>query len=254
MTIVWSKDQDLEYDVEVADVTATKSGLRTTLEALTIATVSVEQSEGYISTAALFSIFAASTKEEKIYLRLAPAWRDLYRDLLDVRKSRIDASDRDRIRYFRSLIQDQLEDEESEGVVFTSRFRARNQAAASGGSSASGQSTPPQTFDSLKELWYNKTSTNAFQYMLSGRAVLPVYAYRQMILSTIDQHQVTIICGETGECASTDEFHVINFIQAVVKVRKYPRFFLNTSYLKESPVRSFVPSLDVYQPSRLPNV
>ncbi|KAF1967534.1 P-loop containing nucleoside triphosphate hydrolase protein [Bimuria novae-zelandiae CBS 107.79] len=202
-TIVWSKEQDLEYDKEIAGVIATTTGSRAIFEASTIATVSSEQSEGFVSTVALFSLFAASTKEEKVYLRLSPVWRDLYRELFDVRKSRIDSFDRDRVKYFRSIIQDQLDDEESEGVVLTGRFKARNQAATSSSPSTSGQNTPPRIFDSLKELWYNKASTNSFQYMLAGRATLPVYAFRQMILSTIDQHQVTIICGETGCGKST---------------------------------------------------
>lgn len=198
MIVVWAKDQDLEYDTEIIGVTASTNGTRAVFEANSIATVTLEQSEGYISTVALFSIFAASAKEEKVYLRLPPVWRDLYRDLLDIRRSRIDAHDREKIKYFRGLVQDQLEDEESEGVVLTSRFRARNQAAASSNSSASGQNTPPQIFDSLKDLWYTKASTQSFQYMLAGRMTLPVFAYRQMILSTIDKHQVTIVCGETG--------------------------------------------------------
>lgn len=198
MIVVWAKDQDLEYDTQIIGVTASTNGTRAVFEANSIATVTLEQSEGYISTVALFSIFAASAKEEKVYLRLPPVWRDLYRDLLDIRRSRIDAHDREKIKYFRGLVQDQLEDEESEGVVLTSRFRARNQAAASSNSSASGQNTPPQIFDSLKDLWYTKASTQSFQYMLAGRMTLPVFAYRQMILSTIDKHQVTIVCGETG--------------------------------------------------------
>lgn len=199
MTVVWSKVQELEYDVEVDGVTISVGDGRATFEASKIATVSAEQSEAFISSVALFSIFAASTKEDKLYLRLSPAWRDVYKNLLEARQSRIDAADRDRVKYFQSMIQDRLDDEESEGVVLTSRFRARNQAAASSNSSASGQNTPPAIHDSLKELWHNKASTYAFQYMLSARANLPVFAYRQMILSTIDQHQVTIICGETGQ-------------------------------------------------------
>ena len=204
MTVVWSKVQELEYDVEVDGVTISVGDGRATFEASKIATVSAEQSEAFISSVALFSIFAASAKEDKagcptLQLYSSPAWRDVYKNLLEVRQSRIDAADRDRVKYFQSMIQDRLDDEESEGVVLTSRFRARNQAAASSNSSASGQNTPPAIHDSLKELWHNKASTYAFQYMLSARANLPVFAYRQMILSTIDQHQVTIICGETGQ-------------------------------------------------------
>lgn len=203
VNIIWAKAQEVEYDTEIAGITASVIDNRVTFEASTIAAVSAEQSEGLISTVAIFSIFAASTKEDKVYLRLSPVWRDLYKGLLEVRQSRIDASDRERVKYFQSLVQDQLEDEETEGVVLTSRFRARNQAAAGSGSSTPRQNSPPRTFDSLKELWYSKASTPGFQHMLRGRATLPVFAYQQMILSTIDQHQVTIICGETGCGKST---------------------------------------------------
>ena len=203
ITVMWAKVQDIEYDTEITGVTASVAESRVTFESSSIATVSAEQSEAFISTVAIFGIFAASTKEDKVYLRLSPVWRDLYKSLLEVRQSRIDAFDRERVKYFQSLIRDQLEDEESEGVVLTSRFRARNQAAAGSGTSTPRQHSPPRIFDSLKELWFNKSSTPGFQYMLQGRATLPVFGYRQMILSTIDQHQVTIICGETGCGKST---------------------------------------------------
>ncbi|KAJ4303227.1 hypothetical protein N0V90_002120 [Kalmusia sp. IMI 367209] len=203
LTIVWSKEQDMEYDTEINGINSIFNGSQVAFKATTIATISIEQSEGFVSTAAIFSMFAASAKEEKIYLRLPPVWRDLYRDLLENRQTRIDAADRDSIKHFRSLIQDQLDNEESEGVVLTSRFRARNQAAANSSASSSGQITPPQILDGLKEVWFNKSCTNSFQHMLSGRMTLPVYAYRQVILSTIDQNQVTIICGETGCGKST---------------------------------------------------
>lgn len=203
LSVTWSKEQDIEYDTEVHGVNVIINGLQAIFEATTVAAVSVEQSEGFVSTSAMFSMFAASAKEEKVYLRLSPVWRDLYRDLLEVRRSRIDASDRETIKYFRGLIQDQLENEESEGVVLTSRFRARNQAAANSSASSSGQVTPPRNLESLKELWFAKASMNSFQHMLVGRMSLPVYMYREAILTTIDQNQVTIICGETGTLLQT---------------------------------------------------
>jgi ATP-dependent RNA helicase DHX29 len=168
-------------------VSCTVSATRINFEATTIAAISVEQSENFIATAALFSLCAPSTKEEKIYLRLPPNWRDLYRDLLERRKIRIDSVDRVTIKYYRSLIQDQLENEESDGVVLTSRFKMRNQAAVGANTTSPGQNTPVRTLDSLKDVWYK----------------LPVFGFRQSILATIDQNQVTIICGETGCGKST---------------------------------------------------
>jgi ATP-dependent RNA helicase DHX29 len=184
-------------------VTYTASASRINLEATTIAAISVEQSENFIATAALFSLCAPSAKEEKIYLRLPPNWRDLYRDLLERRKIRIDSVDRDTIKYYRSLIQDQLENEESDGVVLTSRFKMRNQQAVGASTTSTGQITPLRSLDSLKDVWNKKASTASYQHMLSGRATLPVFGFRQSILATIDQNQVTIICGETGCGKST---------------------------------------------------
>jgi ATP-dependent RNA helicase DHX29 len=172
-------------------------------DATTIATVSVDQSESYISTAALFSISAASPKEEKVYLRLPSNWRELYREFLDYRKSRIDAADRDAVKHYRSIVLDQIEMEESDGVVLTNRFRLRNQAAVSSSPSHSGYSTPVRELESLRDLWAYKAATSSFQRMLVGRNTLPVFGYRDIIMSTIDKNQITIICGETGCGKST---------------------------------------------------
>jgi len=199
LTILWSKPHDSEYDAEFGGVDFTISASQVTFEASTIATVSVEQSEGFVSTVALFSICAPFSKDEKVYLRLPSNWRDLYKDMLEGRQSRIDTTDRGTVKHLRSLIQDQLDIEESDGVVLTSRFRARNQAAASSSASSSGQTTPSQPFDGLRDLWSQKAATVPFHRMLSARSTLPVFAYRDVILSTVDKHQVTIICGETGK-------------------------------------------------------
>jgi ATP-dependent RNA helicase DHX29 len=203
LTLTWSKEQDIEYDEDIAGVTSRIDGLRATFTATTIATVSIEQSESYISTAALFSVFAASSKEEKLYLRLPSNWRDLYRNFLDHRKDRLDSQDREAVKRFQSLIQDQIENEESEGVVLTNRFKMRNQAASNSSASDSGRNTPFQPNESLVDFWNQKSSTAAYQRMLQGRMSLPVYGFRADILSTIDRNQVTIICGETGCGKST---------------------------------------------------
>ncbi|KAF2687783.1 ATP-dependent RNA helicase A [Lentithecium fluviatile CBS 122367] len=203
LCIFWSKEQSNEYDTEIAGVICTMSATQTTFEASTIAAVSLEQSENFIATTALFSVCASSSKEEKNYLRLPSNWRDLYRDHLEHRKARIDSADRESIKYFRSLIQDQLENEESDGVVLTSRFKMRNQAAAGSSAPSSGQNTPPRNLEALKDVWSQKASAISYQRMLVGRATLPVFGFRQSILTTIDKHQVTIICGETGCGKST---------------------------------------------------
>ena len=203
LTIFWSKEQDFEYDTEISGVVCTPYKKQVTLAANEIAAVSVEQSESFISVAALFSISASLLKEEKVYLRLPSNWREIYREFLERRKTRLDAADRDAIKHYRSIIEDQIENEESDGVVLTNRFKARNQAATSSSTSNSGYSTPVRHYDGLREQWFAKASTPSYQRMLVGRMNLPVFNFRDEILSTVDKNQVTIICGETGCGKST---------------------------------------------------
>jgi ATP-dependent RNA helicase DHX29 len=203
VTITWSKDHDIEYDAEIAGVTCSSYKRQITFSATDVATVSVDQSENYISVAALFSVSAPSPKEEKVYMRLPSNWRELYREFLEHRRTRLDTADREAIKHYRSIIQDQIETEESDGVVLTNRFKMRNQAATSSSTSNSGYNTPVRQFDGLRELWAAKASTASYQHMLIGRSNLPVFGFRQSILSTVDKNQVTIICGETGCGKST---------------------------------------------------
>lgn len=203
LTILWSKDNTIEYDDHIDGITCSVQRKQAKFEANTTATVSVDQSENYISTAALFSICSSSPKEEKVHLKLPSIWRDLYREFLEYRKARLDSDDRDAVKYYRSIVQDQIETEESDGVVLTSRFKMRNQAASNSSMSNSGHNTPVRQLEGLKDVWYHKTSSLTYQQMLVGRSNLPVYGFREAILSTVDKNQVTIICGETGCGKST---------------------------------------------------
>ena len=171
--------------------------------AAVVAAVSIEQSENYISTVALFSISVLLPKEEKKYLRLPSNWRELYRDFLEHRKARIDAADCETVKNYRAIIQEQVENEESDGVVLTSRFKMRNQTATNSSASNSGYNTPVWQPEGLRELWAQKMATSSYRHMLVGRSNLPVFGFRDSILSTIDKNQVTIICGETGCGKST---------------------------------------------------
>lgn len=203
LTITWSKIQEFEYDEDVPGVTTTCKTSMAKYEATSVATVSLEQSESYISTAALFSISVALPKEEKVYLRLPSNWRELYREFMDHRQIRLDAADREAVKHYRSIVLEQIENDESDGVVLTSRFKMRNQAAVASSTPNSGYNTPIREVEGLRELWAQKASAPSYQRMLVGRQNLPVYGFRESILSTIDKHQITIICGETGCGKST---------------------------------------------------
>ncbi|KAJ9621557.1 hypothetical protein H2203_007044 [Taxawa tesnikishii (nom. ined.)] len=152
----------------------------TTIMMTKIATPDVAQSEGYVSTAALFLLFSTSPKEEKAALRLPPAFRDLWQEFVNAKKERTDTTDRETVKSLRTLIREQVEREEDEDVVLTASFRNRS-----------------------KDLWARKTSTPAYQQMLVGRMNLPMYQFRDVALAAVEHNQVTILCGETGCGKST---------------------------------------------------
>lgn len=201
--LTWSKDYDVGYDGDIVGVHCSMHNRQIRWEATSVAAVSVEQSEDYISTAALFSIAVMAAKDEKVHLRLPSNWRDVYRDFLAHRQARMDTIDRESIKTYRSLIQDQIDIEESDGVVLTSRFKMRNHVTTSSSTSNSGYSTPVHHLEGLAEAWAIKASTPSYRRMLVVRKTLPVFSFRESILSTIDKNQVTIICGETGCGKST---------------------------------------------------
>jgi ATP-dependent RNA helicase DHX29 len=141
-------------------------------EMSTVSAPSIAQSEAYVSVAALFLIFHAPQKEERVYLRLPSVWRDLWGEFLETYNERINKTDRDELRDIKALVQNKLDSEDNEGVILTKAFQKRNATADDKGNitqkgtvvDAYGNRTPEQ----LKEIWRQKSSTYNFQKMLVG--------------------------------------------------------------------------------------
>ncbi len=164
------------------------------------------QSEAYVSTAALFLIFAFSA-EEKVYLRLPSVWRDLWNDYAEAKKRIDDAADREALRALRDMVRDKMDRDEEDGVVLTTGFKKRN-AAVGGKDDAEDvprRNTVQDSTDQehLKGVWIQKSSSQLYQIMLKSRQSLPMWGFKDQVLATIDRHQVVIVCGETGCGKST---------------------------------------------------
>ena len=159
------------------------------------------QSEAFVSTAALFVIFALSPKEEKAHLRLPPIWRDLWVEMLRARQDEDDASDRETLRDLRKLITESR----SVGIDGTKPTISKTTASTDKRnefdtpSFKGGQTSP----DSMKAIWCQKSSTSSYKGMLSARKTLPIWQFRHQIIDAIEHHQVIIICGQTGCGKST---------------------------------------------------
>ncbi|KAF2839488.1 ATP-dependent RNA helicase A [Patellaria atrata CBS 101060] len=206
VTIIWSKDNDGVSIPSFPGISTETFSRSVAFSMVDIATPDIQQSESFICTVALFYLFSNSPKEEKVYLRLPPNWRDFWSELVEFRKDRTDSLDRETIKNFRKLIQAHTSTEDDEDVVLTSALRARNKLANA--------QTPGPTQDvpnggilndpeAYREIWAKKSSTPSYQKMLSVRSSLPIFQFRDTILSTISRHQVAILCGETGCGKST---------------------------------------------------
>ncbi|KAG9574617.1 hypothetical protein KCV01_g18159, partial [Aureobasidium melanogenum] len=206
VTVQWSKDQDIIDGSFTPDVTVASSDRRTVVTMIKIACPETLQSEGYVSTVALFLLFSNSPKEEKSALRLPPAFRDLWQELVNARQEKRDNADRETVKSLRELVKGQAEEDGDEDVILTAGFRNRNKGM-SGVSTPVGDKiekiTRVEESQALRDMWARKTSTPAYQEMLIARSNLPMFQFRDVALDAVEKNQVTILCGETGCGKST---------------------------------------------------
>lgn len=135
-----------------------------------IATPDSKQSEAYAATAALYYIFSGNTKEEKVGLRLPPAWRDLWSELAEGRKQQVDAQDRSVVRDLRSLVRERHDQELEDGVILQGAFRGRaagrnlQDSGDDGSQDRSKQHVGNMEY--YQRIWADKSNTRKYQMML----------------------------------------------------------------------------------------
>lgn len=174
--INWSKAQENSPNsspfLEVDCISSPKS---VTITMTSISTPDSSQSESYIATMALFLIFSSSVREEKVSLRLPPAWRELWMELATTKKEQADSADREAIRGFRDAIREKREREEEDGVVLTTAFKRRGAILTPNDTSdESGPEKPGRSFitpEGLRKIWADKCQSQSYQIMLVSRIV-----------------------------------------------------------------------------------
>lgn len=211
VTISWSKSQEKAMDgtpdpailLEQESSSRDRNRLaRISLSMINIAAVDSQQSEAYVATAALFCLFP----EEKSYLKLGQAWRDLWLDFVKARTEKIDALDREDVKVLRKIAGERLENARHEDIILTSDLR--NQAQLSSPHSGNGKSSHLIEIRNhlamiAQDLWLQRTRSPQYHYMLQFRMALPMFSFRDYALSTIHSNSVIILCGETGCGKST---------------------------------------------------
>ncbi|KAJ9156652.1 ATP-dependent RNA helicase DHX29 [Pleurostoma richardsiae] len=207
INIVWSKSQDILPDLPTSDVEVASSSSQYVLKMVSVATPDAKQSEAYIATLALFLIFGSSAKDEKVSLRLPAQFKDLWAELAESRKNLLDAQDRTVVKELRALVRQRREQELEDGVLLQGAFKGR------GGSRNATDNSDESPADRAKMtsgdpefyqgIWHRKASTQKFQSMLHSRMQLPMWAFRDQVVDTVEKEQIVIICGETGCGKST---------------------------------------------------
>ncbi|KAK5659077.1 hypothetical protein OQA88_1166 [Cercophora sp. LCS_1] len=203
--ISWSKPQEVPAPPEAGDIEVLASPTQFVFKMASVATPDAKQSEAYIATAALFLIFGSSGKDEKVAMRLPVAWKDLWSELADAKKSKADEKDREAVRYLRGLVRTRAEQELEDGVLiqgFKGRGQSKNLTDSdhSDHERAKRQPLGPEYYQNI---WMQKYSTPRFQHMLQSRMQLPMWQFRQEVVDAVEREQVVIICGETGCGKST---------------------------------------------------
>ena len=214
VTVSWQKDQE-PIDASFSEDVAVQWRVRKiTITMVKVACSDTTQSEGYISTAALFLLFSNSPKEEKSALRLPPAFRDLWQEFVEARREKRDAADRETIKSLREVIRHTTEQEAEEDVVLTAGFRNRQKGLSGISTPVDGESKilrgGIEESQVLKDMWLRKVSSPAYQYMLQSRMGLPMFQFREVALAAVEKNQVVILCGETG-CGKHFSFAACGF-------------------------------------------
>jgi ATP-dependent RNA helicase DHX29 len=137
---------------------------------VSVATPDKVQSEAYAATATLFLIFASQPKEEKVYLRLPPIWRDLWMEFVTLKKDQSDSEDRSAIKLLRDAVRDKRDREEEDGVVLMQAFmkRSANNSANDTGEESGPENAGPTSADndSIRTQWTQKCSTPSYVKMM----------------------------------------------------------------------------------------
>lgn len=206
--VIWSKEQDINPSSSFPTLSCVSDQRSVTIAMALISTPDTMQSEAYISTAALFILYASSPKEEKAYLRLPSAWRELWFEFDEANKEHIDKLNRETLSKLRNMVREKTARDEEDGVVLIDGFRKRNANTNAAILTPDERPSTPLTVEStdiakVKAMWTQKASTSLYQRMLTTRMHLPMWHFKSEVLEAIERNQVIIICGETGCGKST---------------------------------------------------
>lgn len=169
LRISWSKAQDIPTITSPPEVEYYASPKTQTFTMVTISTPDSKQSEAYIATTALFLIFGSSTKEDKVFLRLPATWRDLWTELTEAKREKVDEEDRNTVRKLRDMVREKRDQELEDGVLLKGAFKNRGLARPTDNGDESGMDRTARSSlspEAYQRIWADKFNTQSYQMML----------------------------------------------------------------------------------------
>ncbi|KAK7463716.1 hypothetical protein VKT23_005652 [Stygiomarasmius scandens] len=163
------------------------------------------QAEQYIATIALHSLtyprsegFSSSGPGSQTSFRfLPPAFRELWNELEEARKSKDDEINRGIWAKLRLILESKLDTQSKTG----------NKSLKHLNNSSPRKHTPFSVINGankdLVDEFRIREASPRYQEMLAQRNKLPIAGYRQQIIQTLEEHQVLVLSGETGCGKST---------------------------------------------------
>ncbi|KAL6712823.1 hypothetical protein ACLMJK_009535 [Lecanora helva] len=199
LEVKWSRKSELIVPIPIDAVFCKSSPRAFKIEMVSVACPDSKQSESYVSTIALFLLFS-SKSEQKASMRLPSVWRNLWDELSALRREVENEKDRNVLREIRNLV----EESEKHGVQLMD-IDADHPTQSAASTRQIPEQTEPRSQkpivllpEEIRSLWLAKERMPSYQKMLPGRTKLPIHAFKNDLLSAIADHQVIIICGETG--------------------------------------------------------
>ena len=204
LVVRWSRTQEILSLLDIPGFSCQYDGKNFKIDMLGISSPDPIQSEAFISTVALFILFASSPKEEKAHLRLPAAFKFLWDEMTEKRKDTIAVGDREELREIRRAVEEYNEKHVTHAApISKSRILAIDLTHLGSNTTVLHSEINTVIPEALAELWLSRASSPAYINMLKSRMTLPIWNFRSELLTAIEEHQVVIICGETGCGKST---------------------------------------------------
>jgi ATP-dependent RNA helicase DHX29 len=208
LLVTWSKPHNVK-PLELPDIQCSATTHSLEIRMVTLSTPDAQQSEAFAATAMLFVISRSSSSEFRVHYRLPAELRRVWDEFDEFTQERMNANDRMQVQQLRSLAQEVVK---SVQQTCSATSRPGNSLKItdvfdSGHSHNVKKISEPGSHgkctEDVKAIWTRKSSTVGYRKMLTARSTLPIFGFRNSILTAIAESPILILCGETGCGKST---------------------------------------------------